>query len=66
MTRALLPPLRTRRLGRGAIFPRPAAGLTPGARRTVAAIGALLVAFSVSAQAAERPAAPSGAGASVS
>lgn len=53
MTRSLLPPIRTRRLQRlGGSIPRPAAeGLTPGTRRTVAAIGALLVSFAVSSAA---------------
>lgn len=50
MTRSLLPPIRTRRLqGLGGSIARPARdGLTPGTRRTVAAIGALLVSFAVS------------------
>jgi len=53
MTRSLLPPIRTRRLHRlGGSFSRPAdESLTPGTRRTVAAIGALLVSFAVSSAA---------------
>jgi hypothetical protein len=53
MTRSLLPPIRTRRLQRlGGSVARPTPdGLTPGTRRTVAAIGALLVSFAVSSTA---------------
>lgn len=61
--RSLLRPLRTRRLPRPA-NPPPAdtvgpedASLTPGTRKTLAAIGALWVSFAISA--APRPAAPS-------
>jgi len=50
MTRSLLPPIRTRRYARlGSPLRRPAHdGLSPGTRRTVAAIGALLVSFATS------------------
>jgi hypothetical protein len=53
MTRSLLPPIRTRRFQRlNGSTHRPAPdGLTPGTRRTVAAIGALLVSFAVSSAA---------------
>jgi len=55
MTRSLLPPIRTRRYSRlGSPLRRPAPdGLSPGTRRTVAAIGALLVSFAVSVTAAD-------------
>lgn len=57
MTRSLLPPLRTRRHHRGVgSRPRPEPeDLTPATRRTVAAIGALLVSFAAAASAAGRP-----------
>jgi len=50
MTRSLLPPIRTRRYSRlGSPLRHPAPdGLSPGTRRTVAAIGALLVSFATS------------------
>lgn len=56
MTRSLLPPIRTRRYLRGAGSRlRPGIGdLTPGTRRTVAAIGALLVSFATAATATAR------------
>ena len=54
MTRSLLPPIRTRRYSRLGSPPRRPApdGLSPGTRRTVAAIGALLVSFATSVAAA--------------
>jgi len=55
MTRSLLPPIRTRRYSRLSVpMRRPAPdGLSPGTRRTVAAIGALLVSFATSVAAAD-------------
>lgn len=55
MTRSLLPPIRTRRYARlGSPLRRPAHdGLSPGTRRTVAAIGALLVSFAISSAATD-------------
>jgi hypothetical protein len=65
MTRSLLPPIRTRRLPRlrGSAAPPTPDGLTPGTRRTVAAIGALLVSFAVSAAGNAAPGAAAGASA---
>lgn len=53
MTRSLLPPIRTRRYSRlSGPMRRPAQdGLSPGTRKTVATIGALLVSFAYSAAA---------------
>lgn len=55
MTRSLLPPIRTRRYSRlGSPLRRPAPdGLSQGTRRTVAAIGALLVSFATSVAATD-------------
>ena len=68
MTRSLLRPIRTRRVARPSTPPNTennhANSLSPGTRKTLAAIGALWVSFAVSASvgtASAKPAAPSSA-----
>jgi hypothetical protein len=59
MTRSILQPIRTRRVATGGQLLRETAGdvaaLTPGTRKTLAAIGALWVSFAVTSSGKSAP-----------